>query len=235
MSNRTERRAAERAAGKLTHQAQRTISEAQLAANRANAHFSGGPTTKEGKAKSFQNAFKHGLTGKTVLLPTDDAAEYDRHLESRIRAFQPATDEELALVQSIVDSAWRIARIKSLETGIMLRGQIEFAGKFEDQTSARRAQLIDVETYLKYEKSIRNLNIQEARLHRRLEKDQAELIRLQSNRKHQEMLAAQTKPAVGQNGFEFSTTENRPQDETIAATPGLESSEKPNTLTSATV
>jgi hypothetical protein len=194
-----------------------TISEAQLAANRANAQFSTGATTPEGKAKSSMNALKHGLTGKTVLLPTDDPAEYERQLQNQIRAFKPATEEELTLVQSMVDSAWRITRIKALETGIMVKGQIEFAGKFEDQTPARRAQLIDVETYLKYEKSIRNLNIQEARLHRRIEKDQAELLRLQANRRREEMLAAQTKPAPSRqphptaspkpNGFEFSTAQ----------------------------
>jgi hypothetical protein len=146
------------------------ISEAQLAANRANAQHSTGATTPEGKAKSSMNALKHGLTGKTVLLPTDDAAEYDRQLQVYIEALKPATDEELALVQSLVDSAWRITRIKTLETGIMLKRQIEFASRYEDQAPARRAQLIDVETYLKYEKSIRNLNIQEARLQRRIEK-----------------------------------------------------------------
>ena len=197
------------------------ISEAQLAANRANAQRSTGATTPEGKAKSSMNALKHGLTGKTVLLPTDDPAEYDWLLQAHIGGLKPATEEELALVQSMVDSAWRITRIKTLETGIMAKGQIEFAGKFEDQTPARRAQLIDVETYLKYEKSIRNLNIQEARLHRRIEKDQAELLRLQANRRREEMLAAQAKPAPSRqsyptpsaqpNGFEFSTTQTRHQ------------------------
>ncbi len=231
MSKRTERREAERAARRLaflerrqsaatpdqpnspeptaveTEPTDSNISEAQLAANRANAQLSTGPTTEEGKAKSSMNALKHGLTGKTVLLPTDDSAEYERKLQARIDALKPATDEELTLVQSMVDAAWRLSRIQSLETGIMLKGQIEFASKFEDQSPARRAQLIDVEAYLKYEKSIRNLQIQEARLHRRLEKDQAELTRLQTIRKREELLASQANPipAAQPNGFEFST------------------------------
>jgi hypothetical protein len=252
MPNRAERRAAEHAARKLAYQQQRpqaaaqqisvpspvaepgpepqTISEAQLAANRANAQHSTGATTAEGKAKSSMNALKHGLTGKTVLLPTDDSAEYQRKLQANLDALQPATEEELALVQSLVESAWRITRIKTLETGIMLKGQIEFANKFDDQTPARRAQLIGVETYLKYEKSIRNLNVQEARLHRRLEKDKAELLRLQSIRKHQEMLAAQAKPAPSRqaypspaaqpNGFEFSTPQSHPQEHSNHAQAG---------------
>ena len=47
------------------------ISEAQLAANRANATHSTGPRTEEGQKRSSLNAMKHGLTGRTVLLPRE--------------------------------------------------------------------------------------------------------------------------------------------------------------------
>ena len=200
-----------------------TISEAQLAANQANAQLSTGPVTEAGKAASSKNALKHGLTGKTVLLPTDDASEYQHLLEVYNKRLAPATDEEQALVQSLLDSTWRIARIKNLETGILLKGQIELAKLYEDLPAPRRAQLIQVETYLKYEKSIRNLNVQEARLHRRMEKDQAELTRLQTLRKREESQALresrsvvrQASPATPTytappNGFEFSTDQTIP-------------------------
>ncbi|MGA8598820.1 MAG: hypothetical protein WB676_29225 [Bryobacteraceae bacterium] len=49
---------------------------AQIAANQANAQLSTGPTSETGKAKSSLNAVKTGLTGRTVLLPGDDAAIY---------------------------------------------------------------------------------------------------------------------------------------------------------------
>ncbi len=194
-----------------------TISEAQLAANQANAQLSTGPVTEAGKAISSKNALKHGLTGKTVLLPTDDPAEYQHLLDLYNKRLAPATDEEQALVQSLLDSTWRIARIKNLETGILLKGQIELAKLYEDQPEPRRAQLIQVETYLKYEKSIRNLNVQEARLHRRMEKDQAELTRLQTLRKREESQALRqsrsaathtSRPAAPSNGFDFSTDES---------------------------
>ena len=231
MPNRAERRAAEHAARKSAQAPNptdqlpaaaplpatpqhNTISEAQLAANRANAQLSTGPTSPEGLAKSSRNALKTGLTGSTVLLPTDDQDEYNRVLDVQFRTFEPATDEEHDLIQSIVDSGWRISRIKRMETGIYLRGHTEFANKFNDQPEFRRAQLIETETYLKYEKSMRNLQIQEARLYRRIEKDRAELARLQSIRKREERLAAEkpksaprsieSQPARA-NGFEFST------------------------------
>ena len=49
-------------------------SDAQLAANRANAARSTGPKTDEGKANSRRNALKHGLTGAGIVLPHEDEA-----------------------------------------------------------------------------------------------------------------------------------------------------------------
>lgn len=243
MSNRSERREADRASHKAASQARRQqpepaltpvavmpevvpqavpeplkaieysqISDAQWVANRANARRSAGATTEAGKAKSSMNALKHGLTGKTVLLPTDDADEYNRILNAYVDSYKPAAEEELRLIQSLVDSAWRLQRCRILETGILIKGAAEFASKYEDHSPVPRAQLIHVDAYLKYEKSIRNLQIQEARLHRRLEKDQAELVRLQSTRKREELLAAQqpANPPVHPNGFEFSTPASHP-------------------------
>ena len=70
------------------------ISDARLAANRANAQLSTGPLSPEGKAKSSLNAVKTGLTGRTVLLPADDAAVYRQHLDRHFAKHAPATDEE---------------------------------------------------------------------------------------------------------------------------------------------
>jgi len=208
MSNRTERRAAEHASRKLAYkqlrqeQSQPAISEIQLAANQANAQLSCGPATPEGKAKSSKNALKHALTGATVLLPTDDAEQYQTEINDAIDTYKPATPEQLRLVQSMIDSLWRISRIMRLETALLYKGQLECAEKFADQPPARRDSLINIEAYLKYEKSMRNLQIQESRLHRRYEKDQAELTRLQTERRR---LASRPEAQTHTNGFEFST------------------------------
>ena len=42
------------------------ISEKRLAANRANAAHSTGPTTPEGKARAAKNAVRHGLLAKQI-------------------------------------------------------------------------------------------------------------------------------------------------------------------------
>jgi len=57
----------------------------QIEANRANSLLSTGPTSSAGKAKVAHNAVKTGLTGRTVLLPSDDVAAYQAHVERVFR------------------------------------------------------------------------------------------------------------------------------------------------------
>jgi hypothetical protein len=161
-------------------------SPARLAANRANAQLSTGPKTPEGKAKASLNAVKSALTGHTVLLPTDDAEEYQRHLLAYRKDLEPIGARELALVQSLADIAWRLHRIPALELAIYAKGRIEFVAKFDDQEASLRPGLIDLHTFLTYEKQLRSLQLQEARLSRRREKETAELRDLQKQRSHKE-------------------------------------------------
>jgi hypothetical protein len=159
-----------------------STSQAQIDANRKNAQLSTGPSTPEGRAKSALNAVKTGLTGRTVLLPTDDAAAYETHVQRFIKDLQPAGPREHALAQSLADNAWRAERIFSLEMAIFARGRTQFAAQFEHEDPAVRPGLIELETYLAYEKQLRNLHIQEARLRRQRDKDGAELRLLQKER-----------------------------------------------------
>ncbi len=63
--------------------------QAQIEANQRNAQLSTGPTSEAGKAKSSLNAVKNGLTGATVILPSDDLAAYERFRENEDE-FDPA-------------------------------------------------------------------------------------------------------------------------------------------------
>jgi hypothetical protein len=113
MTARSIRRAMERKAKKLDKKRLQTetLSEARLLANQANAQLSTGPQTPEGRAKSSLNAVKTALTGRTVLLPSDDVAEYEHHLAAYAEEFAPVGLLETNLVQSIADTDWRLRRI----------------------------------------------------------------------------------------------------------------------------
>ncbi len=216
--NRAERRAAERISLLNKVSAQTTISEPQLAANRANAQHSTGPKSESGRATSSLNALKTGLTGRTVLMPAEDAIEYQNYMQAHQDLYKPVGILECDFVQSIADTAWRLRRISSLEHATFSSGRIEFAEEFQGSDPA----LIDLHTTQIYEKQLRNFHLQEARLFRRREKELAELRALQAARLQKQeaalaeasaaYLAAEAasipyEPTPGQNGFVFSTLE----------------------------
>jgi hypothetical protein len=196
------------------------ISPAKQTANQANAQLSRGPKTPEGKVKSSLNAVKTGLTGRTVLLHTGDAAMYQQHVRDYEKELRPVGQRECDLAQSIADSAWRLSRIPGLEMAIYAQGRAQFATHFDHEDVSTRPALIELQTFLAYEKQLRNLHIQEARLHRRREKDTAEFRQLQSERKNRDTdrleaasrLNMQAKRAnksfdPAALGFEFSISE----------------------------
>jgi len=172
-----------------------TASAAQFAANRTNAQSSQGPTSSEGKAKSSMNAVKTGLTARAVLLPSDDAAIYQQHLDSHFKQFTPTTDEEKSLVQTIADFEWRLLRIMPLEAGIYAIGMRELAGLFpEESNPLNRAALIQAQIFLTYRKDLTNLSLQERRLRNQRDTDIAQLDKLQTERRTKE--AADLKRAI---------------------------------------
>jgi hypothetical protein len=159
-------------------------SQAQKEANYANAQLSTGPKTETGKAKSSHNALKTGLTGRTVLLPTDDVGVYTQHVERFLLDHQPATDAEKALVQSVADTEWRLLRIPSLESGIYAVGRRQLAEQFSDEPDAAvRVAMIEAQVFLTFRKDLNNLALQEVRLRRQRDADLAELKAAQKQRK----------------------------------------------------
>jgi hypothetical protein len=206
MTARSIRRAMERKAQKLEKK--------RLLANQGNAQLSTGPKTAERKAKSSVNAVKTALTGRAVLLPTDDVFEYERHLAAYIEEFTPAGLLESNLVQSIADTDWRLRRIPALESALFAKGRLEFAEMFDEHEPNAQPHLIDAHTFITYEKQIRNLQLQEARLARRREKEIAELRSLQNERLapvarvHEQPIQKQYNqktPQPSSDGFVFST------------------------------
>ena len=161
--------------------------EAQIAANQKNAQLSTGPVTPEGKNRSSHNGVKTGLTGHTVLLPTDDVEAYRSHIARLITQFDPASDEERTLVQLIADTEWRLLRIPSLESAVRAVGRTKLASLYPDQTDpVTRAAFIEAEVQMTYRKDLSNLALQETRLRRHYQTDTDKLKALQSARKKAE-------------------------------------------------
>ncbi len=162
------------------------------------------------------------LTGRTVLLPADEAEAYSHLVASSSKQWAPATDFERILVQSLADTQWRLERIPLLEAGIYALGRREFADLYVAEDESTRRHLLDAKIYLTYERQLKNLSTQEARLRRQRDKDAAALREVQENRKraeqqHLDDAARAYRAAVRENrveqfdprqfGFEYSLAE----------------------------
>jgi hypothetical protein len=143
MTARQQRRQAERKARKAALQAQKSHAEpashettaaapkAQMAhsnraeVNRKNSQQSTGPRTAEGKSASSQNAFKHGLYSKQLILPGEDPAELDVLRADLRREHQPATTTEDILVNELAEHFWRLRRMRKFEARAMSADNFE--------------------------------------------------------------------------------------------------------------
>jgi hypothetical protein len=193
---------------------------AQIAANQANAKLSTGPKTEEGKAASSVNAVRTALTGRTVLLPTDDVEAYQKHVVRFEAQFKPVTDREKELTQNIADTQWRLNRIFALEQGIYAVGRLEFAKLYENEDASVRSALTDVKTFITYQRQLNNLSLQQERLRRHFVQDGAELEKLIRDREAQRkadmacaLMSMRNAKAEGlpfdprEIGFDFSTAD----------------------------
>ena len=158
-------------------------SESQINANRANAQHSTGPSSPEGKLKSSHNAVRTGLTGRTILLPSDDLGAYENFVEILKRKYQPTEAYEKHLVQNIVDTEWRLLRIPALESGYYALGRHELAAECAHEPNEQvRAAMLEALIDRTYKKDLRNLALQERRLRAQLAKFVEELTQIQEER-----------------------------------------------------
>src|SRR5512135_3167790 len=97
---------------------QKTISPRRLAANRANAARSTGPRTPEGKARSAQNARKHGFTAANfAVIRLEDLDSIAKLRDDLIAVYQPVNSQELFAIERIALAQQALLRAATIETG----------------------------------------------------------------------------------------------------------------------
>jgi hypothetical protein len=93
-----------------------SVSNARAEASRTNGARSRGPKTQEGKARSAQNALKHGLRAqKYVVLPEEDADEFAELQAAMIMELAPVGTLQTVLARRVAVAAWRLARADRIE------------------------------------------------------------------------------------------------------------------------
>jgi len=98
------------------------LADARAAASRRNGAQSRGPKTPEGKARSAQNALKHGLRAQKFVVVGDEKA-------AAFAALEAALTDELApdgalqglLAGRIARAAWRLERAERIEAELFVR------------------------------------------------------------------------------------------------------------------
>jgi hypothetical protein len=79
-----------------------------------------GPKTPEGKAKSPQNAVKHGLhTSRMFVLTNETPEAWDEMQKAWNDKLQPRDEAERLVVLDIAHAQWRICRARTIETALL--------------------------------------------------------------------------------------------------------------------
>jgi hypothetical protein len=96
-------------------------SEKRIAANRANAAKSTGPTTAAGLRNSSRNGTRHGILANEVLVDHESRDRFATLLNSFNADFQPENNTERMLVEKMAVSHWRLMRLWAVESAGIIR------------------------------------------------------------------------------------------------------------------
>jgi hypothetical protein len=155
----------------------------RAAVNKANAQKSTGPRTQAGKQRSKLNALRHGLTGQTVVLPTEDHSAYERHSQSFLDEYHPKDATEAHLVQSLIDTSWRMNRAATVETNLFSLGIIEMEERLHANHPEAEAALAMALAFREHMRAFASISTQSQRLARQFERTLAQLRQIQAERR----------------------------------------------------
>jgi hypothetical protein len=156
------------------------------AINRANSEKSTGPRTDAGKQRSKMNALRHGLTGQTIVMPAEDHAAYQRHSQTFLDEYQPKGATEIQLVQSLIDTSWRMNRAASMENNLYSLGLIEMENRLLANHPDAEAALAMAMAYREQARAYAQISIHSQRLARQYERTVNQLREIQEQRRAQE-------------------------------------------------
>jgi len=98
------------------------LSAARAAASRRNGAKSRGPKTAEGKARSSQNALKHGFRAQKFLVVGDESPrEFDAFEAALLEELAPEGALQSLLARRIARAAWRLERAERIEAHLFAR------------------------------------------------------------------------------------------------------------------
>lgn len=148
------------------------ISDRKIEANRHNAALSTGPTSDTGKQTSARNSLSHGLTSREALLPGEDPAVFCAYLENYRASFRPLDLQTEELVAELVGLRWRLRRVPVFEAQLISLEVRNLIQSDDEQAKGLDPSQLLALAYMRLceRKVLQNLQNQEARLRRRIDK-----------------------------------------------------------------
>src|SRR6266849_6570093 len=156
---------------------------ARTARNRANAAHSTGPKTEAGKMRSSLSAYRHGLTGQTIILPAEDLDAYQDVTRTFFNDYKPVGTLEKHLVQFLADTAWRLHRVLALENNLIALGFDEHSNSISTEHPEAHAEFVTAEAMREETRALAVLGLHTARLSRYFEKTLTQLKEAQKERR----------------------------------------------------
>jgi hypothetical protein len=150
------------------------ISIAKLHANQANAQYSTGPKTGQGKARSAANSRTHGLCSQEVLVADEDHAEFESMHVGLLISIGPRGELEQTLFDELVRAAWNLRRAGRMETELCA-GADSYTALLDDEA---------------LQKKLDRLSRHHTRIERTFHRSLKELKALQTSRAQTEALSA---------------------------------------------
>ncbi len=166
-----------------TETAKRPISEARLAANRANAKKSTGPRTPEGKQRSRVNATRHAILGHVLHFTGKDLTAYNEFTSSYLETLQPKGAVETQLANTCADLQFRLHRIAAAEHNLFALGHEENGDSIETGHPESHAALTFAQTLRRSKDPIATITLYEQRLSRRFLQTLKQLREMQAERR----------------------------------------------------
>jgi hypothetical protein len=160
-----------------------TNDAARTARNRANAAHSTGPKTEAGKKRSSLNAYRHGLTGQTIILTAEDLVAYQDVTRTFFNDYKPVGTLEKHLVQFLADTTWRLDRVAALESNLIALGFDEHSNSISTEHPEAHAALVIIEAMRDETPALAVLGLHTARLSRHFEKILKQLNEAQEKRR----------------------------------------------------
>src|ERR1700744_3965190 len=139
-----------------------------------------GPRTEEGKKRSAMNATRHGLTGRTIVMPYEDMDAYHSFCTELLEELAPETPLERQYAQTFCDTQWRLNRARSIEDSMLALGHFAGATVPGIEQPEIQTALTAAKVFRQDSKSFMNLPLYEQRLQRTQKEALRQLQELQS-------------------------------------------------------